>query len=108
MSRQYYNRYQNFVSDGNFRIVPGIELPIKSSDKYIQFKKNKDRLDKLSQDHYGSPLYGWLIMLANPLLGSVEFEIPDNSYLRIPFPLVESLQDYKRGVELYSLYYGEQ
>ena len=29
MSRQYFNRYQLFLKDGGFRIVPGIELPIK-------------------------------------------------------------------------------
>jgi hypothetical protein len=28
--------------------------------------------------------------------------------LRIPFPLITSLQDYKTAVELYNLYYGEQ
>jgi hypothetical protein len=65
-------------------------------------------LDKISQDYYSTPVFGWLILQANPLLGSVEFEIPDNSTLRIPFPLVSTLQDYKRNVELYSLYYGEQ
>lgn len=108
MSRNYYDRYQEFVDDGKFRIVPGIEIPIKGSDKYIQFKKGKDRLDKLSQNYYDSPTFGWMILLANPLAGSLEFEIPDNFFLRIPFPLVSSLQDYKRGVELYNLYYGEQ
>ena len=46
-------------------------------------------------------------MLANPMAGSLEFEIPDNFFIRIPFPLITSLQDYKNGVELYSLYYGE-
>ena len=45
--------------------------------------------------------------MANPKAGSVEFEIPDNSMIRIPFPLINSLQDYKKGVELYRLYYGE-
>ena len=108
MSRNYYDRYQEFVDDGKFRIVPGIEIPIKGSDKYIQFKKGKDRLDKLSQNYYDSPTFGWMILLANPLAGSLEFEIPDNFFLRIPFPLVSSLQDYIRGVELYNLYYGEQ
>jgi hypothetical protein len=108
MSREYFDRYQFFVEDGNFRIVPGIELPIKSSDKYHQYKKTKDRLDKLSQEFYGTPIFGWLIMLANPLAGTNEFEIPDNFILRVPFPLVSSLQDYKRGVDLYNLYYGEQ
>ena len=108
MSRQYYNRYQNFIQNGNFRIVPGLEIPIKGTDKYIQFKKGKDRLDRLSDEYYGTPLFGWLILQANPTLGSLEFEIPDNSYLRIPFPLINSLQDYKSGIELYNIYYGEQ
>ena len=108
MSRQYYDRYQDFLVEGEFKIVPGIELPIKGTDKYHQYKKGKDRLDKISQEFYNSPLYGWLILQANPTVSSLEFEIPDNSYIRIPFPLTTSLQDYKRGIELYQLYYGEQ
>ena len=108
MARNYFNRYELFVEDGNFRIIPGIEIPIKGTDKYHQYKNGKDRLDKLSQEFYGTPIFGWLIMTANTLAGTNEFEIPDNFILRIPFPLVTSLQDYKRGVELYNLYYGEQ
>jgi hypothetical protein len=74
----------------------------------MQYKRGKDRLDKISQEYYNSPLFGWIILQANPLLGSVEFEIPDNSFIRIPFPLISTLQDYKSAVELYKLYYGEQ
>lgn len=107
MSNQYFDRYQYFFKDGAFLIVPGIEIPFKSTDKVTQFKKNKDRLDKISQEYYNSPLFGWLILQANPTVGSIEFEIPNNSILRIPFPLVSSLQDYKKNVELYKLYYGE-
>jgi hypothetical protein len=108
MSNQYYDRYESFIKDGTYKIVPGIEIPIKGSDRYIQYRKSKHRLDILSQENYGSPLFGWLILLANPLLGSIEFQIPDNSYMRIPFPLIASLQDYKNNVDLYNLYYGEQ
>ena len=108
MSRDYFDRYQFFIDDGTFRIVPGLEIPIKGTDKYILFKKGKDRLDKMSQEYYGGPTFGWLIMLANPQAGSLEFDIPDNFFIRIPYPLISSLQDYKRGVELYNLYYGEK
>ena len=108
MSRQYYDRYQDFEVDGGFRIVPGIELPIKGTDKYLQYKRGKDRLDKISQEYYDTPLFGWLILQANPQINSVEFDIPDNTFIRVPFPLTESLQDYKKGIELYKLYYGEQ
>lgn len=107
MDKQYYDRYQEFLIDGEFNIVPGITLPIKGTDKYMQYKKGKDRLDKISQEYYGSPLFGWVIMLANPFIGGIEFEIPDNSYLRIPIPLITTLQDYRRGIELSNLYYGE-
>ena len=107
MSKSYFNRYDLFIEDGEYKIVPGIEIPIKSTDKYIQYKSNKDRFDKLSEEHYGSPFYSWLIMLANPLAGSVEFEIPNNFKIRIPFPLLSTLQDYKKNVDLYKLYYGE-
>ena len=107
MDNQYFDRYQYFIDDGTFQIVPGIEIPIKSTDKYISFTRNKDRLDKFSQEYYNSPLFGWLILMANPLAGGIEFLIPDNFVLRIPFPLVPSLQDYKKNVDLYKLYYGE-
>ena len=107
MSREYYDRYDDFVQDGEFKIVPGIEIPIKSTDKYVTYKRGKDRLDKISQEYYNSPVFGWLILLANPLAGSIEFEIPNNFILRIPSPLTTSLQDYKKNVELYKLYYGE-
>jgi len=104
---QYLNRYDFFLEDGEHKIVPGIELPQKSTDKFVKYRKEKDRLDKISQEYYGTPLFSWLIMMANPKAGSVEFEIPDNSMIRVPFPLINSLQDYKKGVELYRLYYGE-
>jgi hypothetical protein len=107
MSRNYFDRYQYFIDNGEFKIVPGIEIPIKSTDRYHQFIKNKDRLDKISQEFYNSPTFGWLIMMANPSIGLNEFEIKDNSIIRIPFPLLSSLQDYKRSVDLYNLYYGK-
>jgi hypothetical protein len=108
MNNQYFDRYQYFIIDGEFQIVPGIEIPIKSTDKYVQYKHSKDRFDKLSEEYYSSPLFGWLISLANPSPGGIEFLYPDNFLLRIPFPLVPTLQDYKKGVDLYKLYYGEQ
>ena len=107
MANQYFDRYQYFIDEGVQKIVPGIEIPIKATDKYIQYKRNRDRLDKLSQEYYDSPLFGWMILMANPTCGGIEFEIPNNFIIRIPFPLVASLQDYRKNVELYKLYYGE-
>ena len=106
MSRDYFDRYQFFIDDGTFRIVPGIEIPIKGTDKYILFKKGKDRLDKVSQEYYGTPLFGWLILQANPQFGGLENNIFDGAVLIIPYPLLPSLQDYKAALENYFYYYG--
>ena len=106
MANQYYDRYEEFVKDGSFKIVPGIELPIKPTDRYIQYKKGKHRLDILSQEFYGSPLFGWLILQANPIFGGMENNIYDGAVLVVPFPLVPSLQDYKQAIETYFYYYG--
>lgn len=107
MDRSYFNRYEYFEQNGQFKIVPGVEIPIKGTDKYYQYKRGKDRLDKLSQEFYDSPVFGWVIMLANPSCGVNEFEIPDNYVLRIPFPLVTTLQDYKSEIDRYRIYNGE-
>ena len=106
MSRNYYNRYEDYITDGKFRIVPGIEIPIKGTDKYIQYRKEKNRMDVISQEYYGSPMFGWLILLGNPIYGGQEWNIPDGAILTIPFPLVASLQDYKNELENHFFYYG--
>ncbi len=106
MSRQYFDRYQFFVEDGKFRIVPGIEIPIKPSDRYMFYKKGRDRFDKISQDYYGSPVFGWLILQANPQFGGLEWSIPDGTTINVPFPLVATLQDYNAALNNYFFYYG--
>ena len=45
-------------------------------------------------------------MLANPELGSLEFEIPNISAIKIPFPLETSINDFKTEITNYIKYYG--
>ena len=92
---EYYDRYQKFRENGQVRLVPSIKLPQNSSDIVITFDKNKMRMDSLSYKYYGDPNYGWLILLANPKYGSMEFEIPDGVSLRIPYPLNVALSGYE-------------
>jgi hypothetical protein len=104
---QYINRYKFFFENSQPLTVPFLELPVKATDEYDVYRKNKSRLDKLSQDHYGAPYFGWLIMQANPQYGGLEWDIPDNALLRIPKPLLSSLQDYKQALETHTFYYGK-
>jgi hypothetical protein len=106
MAIQFYNRYNEFLINGQQTVVPYIDLPSKTTDKRYIYKVGMSRLDKISQQYYGSPTFGWLIMLANPLYGNEEWNIPDGSILTIPYPLISSLQDYKTSLNNHFFYYG--
>ena len=106
MVLQYYNRYSDFLINGEQTVVPFIPLPAKSSDKSHIYIVGQSRMDKISQQYFGSPFFGWLIMQANPEFGGLEQNIPDGSLLTIPFPLVASLQDYKNELNNHFFYYG--
>jgi len=106
MARQVYNRYSDFLIDGEQTVVPYINLPSKSTDKKYIYKVGMTRMDKVSQQYYGTPTFGWLILLGNPTYGGQEWNIPDGSIITIPYPLVASLQDYKNELENYFFYYG--
>lgn len=106
MAQRYLDRYDKFRSDDNFKFVPGIKIREKNTDKYLTYKVGSTRFDVLSQKYYDSPYYGWLIMLANPEFGGLEFNIPNNKTIRIPFPLKASVNDYLAEVEKYFRLYG--
>ena len=106
MARQTYNRYTEFVINGQQTVVPYINLPSKTTDKRFIYKVGQSRLDKVSQQYYDTPVFGWLILVANSNYGGQEWNIPDGAILTIPFPLVASLQDYKNELENHFFYYG--
>ena len=47
-------------------------------------------------------------MLANPQYGGLEFDIPEGAVLTIPFPLMQSLQDYQNKIDKYLRENGER
>ena len=106
MSYPYYNRYTEFLVNGQQTVVPFVTLPSKTTDKAYIYKVGQSRLDKVSQQYYNSPVYNWLILQANPQFGGLENNIYDGAILVIPFPLIPSLQDYKGALENYFYYYG--
>jgi len=102
---RYYDRYESFRADGNVKLLPFLKIAPKSTDQKIKYDGTK-RLDIISDDYYGSPYYGWLILLANPQFGGVEFDIPDGTILNIPFPLELSLQQYQQAVTRHRNLFG--
>ena len=101
----YYNRYSKLISNGLTKQMPFIKLRIKASDKSKIWNKNIDRLDTISQKYYDHPYGGWLIMLANPQYGT-EFDIPDGTLIRIPFPYKTSQQQFIDEMNRYDNKFG--
>lgn len=104
---EYYDRYDKFRTNSGTKIIPGLKIPVEPSDKRVVYKIGKTRFDKLSDKHYGNPYHGWLILLANPKKGGLEFDIEDGEIIRIPFPFKSALDRYDNEVEKYLRLYGE-
>lgn len=101
----YINRYSPLISDGLTKQMPFIKLSPKSTDKSKIWNKSIDRMDNISYKYYGHPYGGWLIMLANPQY-SDEFEIPDGTLIVIPFPYLNSIQQFSDALNLYDSQFG--
>ena len=106
MAYQYWNRYSDFLINGEQTVVPFVQLPQKPTDKAYIYKVARSRLDVVSQEYYNSPYFGWLILQANPQFGGLENNIFDGAVLIIPYALLPSLQDCKAALENYFYYYG--
>lgn len=96
-----FDRYASFKTNGKVDMVPYVDIRKKSTDKYVEYNKNKTRLDKLSYDYYGDSDFAWLILQSNPQYGSIENFIPDKVILRIPYPLQETLNMYLEDIKKY-------
>lgn len=101
-----YDRYSRFRTNGKVFIPPFVKIIEKNTDYFETYHKGVTRLDLISYDYYGSPDYDWLILMANPTLGSMEFEIPDGAIIRIPYPLATTLELYDKEIERHTALYG--
>lgn len=71
------------------------EIPYLDSDIYV-YTTIGDRLDKLSQQYYGSPEYYWVIASANPDVGLNSLYIPEGAQIRIPINLNNIILSFKQ------------
>lgn len=98
-----YDRYKLVRGEGKVGILPSITLSVKRTD-YYEVYNQYTRLDLLSNKYYKNPNYDWLILIANPEYGSMEYDIPYNSEIRIPYPLNTTLQEYEYNIKKYFEY----
>ena len=103
---QYYDRYEKFKTNGVIRPIPGIRIPEAASDKKIVYKLNQTRLDKVSEKYYNNPYHGFLIQMANPQYGGLEFDVPDRAIIRVPFPFESAIERVISAIERHKALYG--
>ena len=106
MGLKYYNRYQRLNTIDQIISPPFIKLDEKQTDDMIIYDLNKTRLDKVSQEYYGSPYYGWLILMANPEYRGLEWNITDGQAIRVPLPLEDTIREYETKLNQRLNYYG--
>ena len=94
----YYDRYSAFRSNGKVGYIPNLKIESASSDLYITYDRNKMRFDSLSYKYYGDANFAWLILMANPQYGSLEFKVPNGVKLRIPYPINSAIARYEKSV----------
>jgi hypothetical protein len=104
---RYIDRYEEFRFNDTIKPMPGLVLKQTPSDKTVVYSLGQTRLDKLSNIYYNSPYFGWLIMSANPQFGGLEFLIPDQSLIVIPFPFEDAINRYVQLVNNYKLLYAQ-
>ena len=71
------------------------EIPYLDTDIYV-YTTIGDRLDKLSQQYYGSTEYYWVIASANPDIGLNSLYIPEGTQIRIPINLNNVILSFKQ------------
>lgn len=103
---QYNNRYDKFEVNEQQYSVPFIKLPPKGTDLFTEYHSTRSRLDKISQDYYGDPYHGFLIMMGNPEYGGLEWNIPDGAMIRIPYPLNDTMSIYNSLIDENKQLYG--
>ena len=103
---EYFDRYRNFKENGIVTSIPGLKIEDSNTDKNVIYKLGETRLDILSQKYYNNPYHGYLIMLANPQYGGLEFNINDRDIIRVPFPFNSAIERYLESVEKYKKLYG--
>lgn len=86
------NLYQYLVEDGKSLNMPHITISKRPTDKQVVYDKKRNRLDRIAGNIYQDEAYWRLILWANPNY-SLEFDIPDNTVIRVPFPLIDIEQE---------------
>jgi hypothetical protein len=100
MARIDYDRYEILKNnDGTINMMPFIKITERPSDLTETWVFGSSRLDKLATKYYNNPFYDFFILMANPQYVD-QFDIPDGTLIRIPFPIESVKLEYEEKLRL--------
>jgi hypothetical protein len=94
------NIYSDFRQGEDWLQIPFIAVPELDTDKEVVYIPGQSLLTQISMKYYGVPYMGKFILAANPQFVN-EFDIDEETLIRIPFPLEEALNDFREAVQDY-------
>jgi len=87
-----FNFYSLLKDNDKLKDMPKVQIDKRTSDKSVTYNKQKNRLDNIAGNVYSDETYWRLILWANENY-FMEFDIPDNAVIRVPYPLQDVLNE---------------
>lgn len=87
-----FNFYSLLKDNDKLKDMPKVQIDKRTSDKSVTYNKQKNRLDNIAGNVYNDETYWRLILWANENY-FMEFDIPDNAVIRVPYPLQDVLNE---------------
>ncbi len=87
-----YDFYKLLKSNDSLKNMPAVSINHRTTDKSILYNKQKNRLDTIAGNIYQDETLWRLILWANEEY-FMEFDIPDNTVIRVPYPLQDVLTE---------------
>jgi len=92
-----YNFYSLLRDNDSLKNMPPITISKRSTDKSITYNSQINRLDTIAGNIYNDETLWRLILWANEQY-FMEFDIPNNTVIRIPYPLQEVLSEVQEAI----------
>lgn len=87
-----YDFHKLLKSNDSLKNMPKVSIQKRPTDKSVTYNKEANRLDTIAGNLYQDETYWKLILWANEQY-FLEFDIPDNSVIRVPYPLQEVIRE---------------
>lgn len=81
-----FNFYKPLKDNDTLKDMPPVKISERNTDKFITYQRELMRLDFIAGEIYEDETLWRLILWANPEY-FLEFDIPNNAIIRIPFPV---------------------